>query len=508
MACGADLVACDRFLFNAYKRRRTAKDCDDCQSWCRRQEAKIPGDRITIGDFLTESDRREITLWAADIRISEWTTVSFDGYPVWKWATSSIGSQLRELPVREDDWTGLSIVRDVLHATATATRAAQRFVERMKPAVVVIFNGRFSSTRPFLEIAREAGIPVACHEIGDRTRADCRFMPGFGVGERGYWDSLARLAGRRPLTEEEARAVGTWIARRFHDPTIPRYSQTDDASTSIWPQGSPRILIAPSSNDENRIVDGFDRPGFGGIDAVLDWIAECSKRDPAAIVVVRAHPNLSAVHNWGEATAIVEMYRAFAKQAPSNVRVILPDEKASSYSFLREADLVISDFSTMTMEAAALGIPAISVGRSRYWESGCFQPVDNTARPWREMVVEQQNVLNPSLIARARRCMWNMFFAGEFPLESAEDSIRRQTLREAIEEWGRDHSPWWEALDNGVEEVEAFAHEVEDLWPEIERARERFVPKKKTDDETRLVRKFKGAQNRIKRAARVLLRGA
>ena len=507
MSCDGVLAACDRFLFNAYKRRRIDKDCADCQCWCLRQEAKIAGGRLAIGDFLTESDRREITLWAADIKMSEWTAATFDGLPVWRWATSSVGSQLRELPVRDDDWTGLSITRDVLHATATATRAAQRFVEKIKPGAVVLFNGRFASTRPFLEIVRAAGIPVICHEVGDRTRGDCRLMPGYGVGERGYWDALARLARRRSLSFSEARAVNEWIVRRFHDPAIPRYSQIDSETDSVWSEGSPRVLIAPSSNDENRIVDGFDRPGFEGLEGVFQWIIGCSEADPAATVVVRAHPNLSAVHNWGEATAIVEMYRRFAASAPPNVKVILPHEKASSYSFLREADLVVSDFSTMTLEGAALGIPAISLGRSRYWESGCFDRIENVARPWRDVVNETQAAQDSRIVARARRCMWNMFFAGEFPVEACDDPTGRISLGDAIEAWGRDHSAWWESLEANEGDAEPLEHEIEDLWPAIERARGKFVPKK-APQETVLVRRFRGAQNRLRRAARVLLRGA
>ncbi|MFN2453678.1 MAG: hypothetical protein ABR577_05610 [Pyrinomonadaceae bacterium] len=508
VTCTGDLAACDRFWFNAYQRRRSAHDCLDCQNWCQRQESKITGTRVGLKEFLTDEDRQAISLWAADIPMSIWTSSTFDGFPVGHWAMASVGTHLRELPVRADNWEGLSIARDTLHATATSIRAARNLIERLKPAAMVVFNGRFCSARPFLELSRAAGIPVLGHESGDRTREDCRLLPDSSVSGRGYWDKLAMLARKRSLTGEEAFAVNDWIVRRFHDPTLPiRYASTDTSTESPWPESGLRILVVPSSNDEIIEVDGWDRPGFGSLESFLAWVTACAEVEPAVSVVVRAHPNLALDFAWGPSAAGLSLYQRLAQSAPPNVRVIHAGEKESTYSYLRGADLVVSDFSLMALEAAALGLPSIAVGRARYWQAGCVATVENKVRPWSELVSHARSFVSDDTIARARRCMWNHFFGAEFPLDTNADQLRRQDLGDAVERWTKDGSFWWDDYANLMDDAAPQPDETVDLRPAIESSRSTFALVSEAEKENLLRHTITGASRRIKRAARVLVRG-
>lgn len=507
MACAGDLAACDRYWFNAYRRRRSEKDCLECQKYVLRQEAKIPGERLTIGQFLTDQDRAEVTRWAANLQMESWTSATFDGYPVAHWAMSSIATHLREFPVRDDDWTGLSVARDVLHAAATSTRAARRFVERARPEIMIVFNGRHCSTRPFLEITREAGVRVVGHEVGDKSNEDCRFMPGFGIGERGFWDATARAARTRPLSDPESAAVADWIVRRFLDPNIQRYASTDTAEDSPWAEGETRVLVVPSSNDEIMEVDGWTRPEFGAFERFLEWVLACSEADPSAAVVIRAHPNLALDFAWGPSRSAIALYEDLARRAPANVRVIQPGEKASTYSFLRGAGLVVTDFSLMGLEATALGLPALAAGRARYWQAECVAMPPSAARPWREILAEAQERVTPTAIARARRCMWNQFFLGELAVERGEGDPRPQTLADAVDEWIANGTQWWHDYGSRTEDAAPESHEVEDLWDAIARSRGSFRSSKGGEPDPALVRKLKGASRRLRRAASVIVKG-
>jgi hypothetical protein len=91
---------------------------------------------------------------------------------------------------------------------------------------------------------------------------------------------------------------------------------------------------------------------------------------PGVSVVVRIHPAEVQIPGWETrepAAAVIE--RAFPV-LPDNVRVIGPDDPASSYPIMESADLGLVYTSTTGLELALAGTPVIVAGRAHYGGKG------------------------------------------------------------------------------------------------------------------------------------------
>ena len=91
----------------------------------------------------------------------------YQDWNVGKWVESSVHSHLRisELDFRVPQIK--EVYQSYLYSGLTACLGINRLLDDYKPDVFFLFNGRQSSTRVALEIARKRGIRVICHERGN-----------------------------------------------------------------------------------------------------------------------------------------------------------------------------------------------------------------------------------------------------------------------------------------------------------------------------------------------------
>jgi len=68
-------------------------------------------------------------------------------------------------------------------------------------------------------------------------------------------------------------------------------------------------------------------------------------------------------------------YEALKQSAPTNVRVVLPDETVSTYTLMDAATIGLSYGSTAGLEMAAVGLPVVHAGIGMYRDCGFMEEI-------------------------------------------------------------------------------------------------------------------------------------
>ena len=85
-----------------------------------------------------------------------------------EWVRMSVQSHFRRNVIDVSDPAIERAMRSYVYSGLVACFALDRLLDESAPDVLVVFNGRQSSTRVALELARARGIRVVVHERGPR----------------------------------------------------------------------------------------------------------------------------------------------------------------------------------------------------------------------------------------------------------------------------------------------------------------------------------------------------
>jgi len=125
-------------------------------------------------------------------------------------------------------------------------------------------------------------------------------------------------------------------------------------------------------------------------------------------LVIRHHPHIA-----GSTSASPEydfLRRAYqqARNAPANVRIIMPSEKINSYSLLWNVDAVISFFSSVGYEAAGRGIGVAALSQSPFSKAMRYDVPEtiNEINSLVELLLEQTKDLNREDLRKAFRFIY------------------------------------------------------------------------------------------------------
>ena len=94
---------------------------------------------------------------------------------------------------------------------------------------------------------------------------------------------------------------------------------------------------------------------------ILQTIAWFANRNDAQLVI-RVHPG----ERYSKGPSMVAVIAAAFPQLPANVCVVAPLEKVNTYDILETASAVMAFTTTVGLEAAMSGLPAITVGDTHY----------------------------------------------------------------------------------------------------------------------------------------------
>ena len=331
---------------------------------CRREVTglveRLGMDHSWLGRHLRDEERREAQRWSAALGTADLLRARYGEWDVAAWVTGSIHSHFRSSSLDVGDPRVEAAVRSYLFSGLVACFALERLLDDARPDVLLVFNGRQSSTRVALELARRRGIRVVCHERGPRSETlalaentHCVDLEPF----RRYWREWKDV----PLSERELEEVATHLHEREHGVGLswkaftaaPQHPDTVRAALGLDP-ARPTWVLFTSSDDE--VV--AERDWQGDFATQLEWIERTiahARRNPGIDLVVRAHPNTGSARSTGANHRQLEQFERLAHDLPANVRMIAPEQEVSSYSLMEIATVGLVYHSTAGLELACKG---------------------------------------------------------------------------------------------------------------------------------------------------------
>lgn len=422
--CDGLYTDCDQFW--AAVAPRPANACAGCQADVTRLVADMGMEYRWLGRYLTIDEGREAARWANSLAAGELLSASFGPWNVGEWVRLSVQSHFRSSDLDLTDSHIERGARSYVQSGLIACFALDRLLEESRPDAMLLFNGRQSSTRVALELARARSIRVIAHERGPRTET-------LTLVENASCESLEPLRrqwrdwGDVPLDAQELSDVGQLLAEREHgrDTGWRPFTAPPQPSAEVLAQlgltaDRPLWVLFTSSDDE--VAGGEDyRSPFASQREWIERTIEHARRHPKINLVIRVHPNTGSRRSTGaNRVQLAEMSR-LAESLPANVRMIGPDEELSSYSLMDLCAVGLVWVSTVGVELACKGKQVVAAAGS-YVSGTAFVHTVRDAATYEETLRSLLAVTPQSVSGDVRRLAlrfaYGLFFrlAIDFPL--------------------------------------------------------------------------------------------
>jgi hypothetical protein len=303
--------------------------------------------------------------------IDELKTFSIDGVNHGMEAASSVISALRD--PRPDMQIHRALAQRTLFTSVAVFRATLQLIDKIKPDLGYVLNGRRASQMPVVRALGRKGIRFYTFEVGHNWRRyiliEGTYFHDLDNKKRrieSYWEDQV------PLTEKERIGHNFFRHRRYGSgDDYPEAHFKRNQRQGILPANfdvtKRNIAIFNSSEDEFAAVEGYENPVYKDqIDGLQEII--CSPEiDRDIRFYLRVHPNLGNVTNF--------QTQAIEKLRGDNLVVIGAHENVDSYALMDSAEKVLTFGSAMSIESAYAGRPSILIGRESYEDLGaCYTP--------------------------------------------------------------------------------------------------------------------------------------
>lgn len=231
-------------------------------------------------------------------------------------------------------------------------------IDELAPSEVMLFNGRFATTRAVIHAAQACGVPWRMHERGGDIHrywiAD--FMPqdqdAFQNLVLASWrGDQDRASGHQFFQSRRQRIEHGW-----HSYTkMQEYGRLPEAMR----QPGEWVSFFTSSEDEMFAVgESLQNPRFPTqMDALLA-IAEAVASVPGVRLCVRVHPHVAQKSAADQ--------RKWANLRIGDVLVIGPEDRCDSYALMERSRIVAAYGSTIGIEATYWRRPSLLFTRSFY----------------------------------------------------------------------------------------------------------------------------------------------
>lgn len=363
---GADVryVMCDGMFSSCdvhweWQDPRTADSCMRCQAGTAALAADNGMPWEWLGRSLDPKQAREARRWVTSLMREELLTATYGDWDIAAWVKSSIHSSFRHSVLDVSDPEVERVTRSYLYSGLIAAFALDCLLGDYAPDALLVFNGRQSSTRVALELARLRDIPVICHERGPRkgtltltkNRHVCT-LPQFSQ----YWSEWGDI----PLTADELTAIRAHMAEREHGVNtgcqafspVPQDEESVRAELGL---GGRRPVWALFTSSDDEVAS---EPEWQATWTQAEWLAQTiafARRHPAIDLVVRVHPNTGSRRSIGSNLQQMSVLDTLRDDLPDNVRWIAPDDEISSYTLMDIATVGLVSHSTVGGELACKG---------------------------------------------------------------------------------------------------------------------------------------------------------
>lgn len=268
----------------------------------------------------------------------------------------------------------------LLQQTCVLINSIVELIDKVKPDVISIFNGRFFEVRPFYDIAKALNIKIICNEVVGGFGANdpyrkVKFYDSLPHNIKLYEKRINELWEESKLQLEEKKELG----KSFYENRRGGISAGDKVYTMFqeagklplnWDSNKKNIVIFNSSEDEFAAV-GSDYDSYSLFESQLEGIRYIlsSVKNEDYYFYLRVHPNLSSIQ-YSYHTDLYELENVY-----DNITVIKATDTISTYSLMDAAEKIIVFGSTTGIEAVYWGKPVILLaGAMYYYLDVCYVP--------------------------------------------------------------------------------------------------------------------------------------
>jgi hypothetical protein len=234
-------------------------------------------------------------------------------------------------------------------------------ISEIKPDFLIIPNGRFPDQAGLRAIAEKSKTPFLIFERGTRGNGRFHLQPhqtqDFNSVRRYYWNyfNSSRIESAISLDDSKHFLELQKNDSRFN-PFAKRWAQSPTNGDSQ--EETNLCVFFTSSTDERYSNLGIDMNGWNSQEEAIIQTHAALKRSGFDFLV-RIHPN-AGWKTWNELRRMSSVLRK------NRIGYVLPWEVPGTYELLQKVSLAATWGSTVCIEATALGIPTINLGRTPY----------------------------------------------------------------------------------------------------------------------------------------------
>ena len=365
----------------------------------------------------------------SDLDIYKLESFEYGDIPLGKLVMPALRWELRRHHLADDESTRRLYREFILSAWSTGMQFT-KLLETVTPRAVVVFNGQFFPEATVRYIARQRGIRTVAHEVGLMP-----FTAFFTDGEATAYP--IDIPADYRLTQQQNERLDEYLEKRFKGnfkmagiqfwQGMQPLDETLTGKMAGFKQTVPVFtnVIFDTSQPHSNVV-------YPDMFTWLDDVKQIALAHPETLFVIRAHPDelrpgtakqsRETVRDWVHSSRALEL---------PNIHYIDALEYVSSYELIRRSKFVMVYNSSIGLEAAIMGAPVLSAGRSRYTQyPTVFFPGDIPAYRAKagEMLAAGHIEVPAEFIENARKFLYFQLFKTGLPFSEFLEESRRPGL--------------------------------------------------------------------------------
>jgi hypothetical protein len=306
-----------------------------------------------------------------------------------------------------------------LERNTYAARAILAWMEAYRPQAVILPNGSILEMGVIYQVARYLDIPAITYEFGEQRGRI--WLARNAEVMRQETDDLWETRRDQPLNENQWQQVRDLFASRQRASLWENFSRRwqglpnqggEQVRQALHLDQRPIFLLAA-----NVIGDSLTLGRRVFSQSMTEWLERTMRyfhEHPQVQLVVRIHPG----ERYTKGPSVADVARSALPEMPENIRLVEANDPINTYDLVEIADVGLAYTTTVGMEMAMSGVPAIVVGQTHYRGKGFTLDPDSWPAYFKQL---DQVIANPlafrlsrTQVEQAWQYAYRFFF--EYPL--------------------------------------------------------------------------------------------
>jgi hypothetical protein len=258
-----------------------------------------------------------------------------------------------------------------LERNTHAAHAILAWMKAHRPQAVILPNGSILEMGVIYQVARYLDIPAITYEFGEQRGRI--WLARNAEVMRQETDDLWEARRDRPLDENQWQQVRDLFASRQRASLWENFSRRwqglpnqggEQVRQALHLDQRPVFLLAANVIGDSLTLGRqvFSQSMTEWLERTLHYFHE----HPQVQLVVRIHPG----ERYTKGPSVADVARRALPEMPDNIRLVEANDPINTYDLVEIADVGLAYTTTVGMEMAMSGVPAIVVGQTHYRDKG------------------------------------------------------------------------------------------------------------------------------------------